>query len=281
MIVDTHVHVWQIPPIAPVGQTSPKFINLPDEPATVEELITDMDENGVEKAVLVQTSFSTWDNGYVADSATKYPDRLVSMGLLDPSNADNASLVKYWLEERGMSGFRFHPMYYDEESILTAERNVPMWEAIEAGGGVVQVHMYAEHAHQISHVASLYPTIPIILDHLCYPLVSEFPGFESHDAVIELSRYPNVFVKVSDVHGRSVQDYPYKDVHPYIKQVKDAFGIERLMWGTGYPGVHRTKYGWPTLADELMLVMDGYDWLSNSERQRLLGGTASAVWKFA
>ena len=57
MIVDTHVHVWEIdPPRYPVGPTAPNFTSLPDVPATADELIADMDSNGVDVSVLVQTS---------------------------------------------------------------------------------------------------------------------------------------------------------------------------------------------------------------------------------
>ncbi len=63
MFVDTHVHIWEIdPPRYPVGPTAPGWKSVPDEPATAEELIADMDANGVEYSVIVQTSWSTWDN---------------------------------------------------------------------------------------------------------------------------------------------------------------------------------------------------------------------------
>ena len=54
MIVDTHVHVWEMPPVAPIGPTAPSFRSLPEEAAPVELLIEDMDANGVDAAVLVQ-----------------------------------------------------------------------------------------------------------------------------------------------------------------------------------------------------------------------------------
>ena len=279
MIVDAHVHVWEVPPIAPVGQTSPKPIMPQREAGTAEELIDDMDANGVDKAVLVQTSFSTWDNGYVADSARKYPDRFVAMGLVDPLDPDNASVVRYWVEERGMAGFRFHPMYYDDEEILTVDRNAAMWEAIDDIGAVVQLQMIAEHAPQVAVVAADHPTIPIVLDHLAYPQFSEAPYFASHSQVLKLARFPNVYVKVSDMHDHSGEDFPYRDIHPFVRQVQDAFGTDRLMWGTGYPGTQRVKNGWPTLADELRLVREGYDWLTDADRARVLGGTAAAVWR--
>lgn len=271
------MHVWEVPPVAPVGQTSPKPIRLPTEPGTAEELLADMDANGVDKTVLVQTSFSTWDNGYVADAAMKDPNRFVSMGLVDPLDPDNASQIRYWMNERGMAGFRFHPAYYDEP-VLLSDGNAAMWNAIDELGAVVQLHMFAEHALQVAAIAERHPSIPLIIDHLAYPRIAESPHFATHKPVIDLARFPNVYVKVSDVHGRSEQGFPYRDVHPFIRQVHEAFGADRTIWGTGYPGSLRETYGWPTLADELRLVREGYDWLTASEQDLLLGGTAAAVW---
>ena len=74
MIVDTHVHVWEIdPPKYPVGPTAPTWNSYPDEPGTTDELLAEMNAHGIDWAVLVQTSWSTWDNGYIADSAARFP----------------------------------------------------------------------------------------------------------------------------------------------------------------------------------------------------------------
>ena len=59
MIVDTHVHVWEISEKYPVGPTAPGWNSLPDEPGTADELLAEMDVEGVDQTVLVQTSWST------------------------------------------------------------------------------------------------------------------------------------------------------------------------------------------------------------------------------
>ena len=113
MIVDTHVHVWEIdPPKYPVGPTAPTWNSYPDEPGTADELLAEMDAHSVDWTVLVQTSWSTWDNGYIADSVKRFPDRFIGHGLIDPQDPNNAEQVRYWIKERGLVGFRFHPMYY-------------------------------------------------------------------------------------------------------------------------------------------------------------------------
>ena len=63
-----------------------------------------------------------------------------------------------------------------------------------------------------------------------------------------------------------------------MRTLVDAFGAERMVWGTGYPGHHRQKNNWPTLADELRLIREGLPFLNGTQRERILGGTAEEIW---
>ena len=278
MIIDTHVHIWEVPPIAPVGPTAPSFKGRHDEPGRAETLLEEMDEHGIDVSIVVQDSGSTWDNGYVADSAAKWPDRLIAHGLLDPFAPDNAEQARYWMEERGVRGFRFHPMYYDEPSLNRPE-NWPMWDVLAEHNAVVQVHMRPAQARQLSEVASAWGTIPFILDHMSYPDMSDGPVFSSHRPIFELALHPNMYVKISDTARQSGDEFPYPAIQKVIRRLIDDFGAERSMWGTGYPGRKlRTQHGWLPMDEELRFVREGLDWLSNDERENLLGGTAAKVW---
>ena len=277
MIVDTHVHVWEIdPPRYPVGPTSPNWNSYPDEPGTADELLAEMDTNGVDWTVLVQTSWSTWDNGYIADSVERFPNRFIGHGLIDPQDPNNAEQVRYWIKDRGLVGFRFHPMYYPDEKILLTRQNEPMWEEIASLDAVIQFHLRAEFADQVAVIADRYPSLNLILDHMGYPQVDA--DETEFQPIIDLARYGNICLKLSDVAGRSSQDFPYRDVQPFIEKLLGAFGAERMVWGTGYPGHHRLKHNWPTLDQELRLVREGLPFLTDAQQERILGGTAAEIW---
>lgn len=278
MIVDTHVHVWEIdPPRYPVGPTAPGWKSEPDEPGTAAELIEDMDANGVDWSVLVQTSWSTWDNGYIADSVAAYPNRFVGHGLIDPLESNNAETARYWMQERGLVGFRFHPMYYREEEVLLRPENEALWDTLAELDAVVQFHMRANDAHQVGVIAQRYPTMRLIIDHMGYPDLSVPP--EAFDPIVNLSRFDNMTFKLSDVKGRSNEEFPFADVHPYIRRLFDAFGPQRTIWGTGFPGHHRRKHNWLSLADELRLIREGLPFLSASDVDATLGKTAANLWR--
>jgi L-fuconolactonase len=278
MIVDTHVHIWEMPPIAPIGPTAPSFTSLPTEPATAELLIDDMDANGVDKTILVQTSWSTWDNGYVADSANKHPDRFASMGMVDPLADDNAEIAVGWMDEHGMAGFRFHPDYYPDVEILKRPENDAMFTEIEKRSGILQIHNRPGNAHQLDYVAKKYPGITWLIDHMMYPMPEMVPSWDEYRPVLALANHENVHIKISDVHSRSNGEFPFTDMHDVVKMAIDAFGIDRCLWGTGYPGYLRVKHGWLTLEDEIRLVREGFDWLTPGEHAKMLGDNAMRIW---
>ncbi|NQW18486.1 MAG: amidohydrolase [Chloroflexi bacterium] len=277
MIVDSHVHIQQLPPFAPVGPTAPSFTHRPTEAATAEMLLEEMDQYGIDMTVVVQDSSATWDNGYVADEARKHSDRFVGVGLLDPFDPANATNARYWMTERGLRGFRFHPGYYDEASISRPE-NRAMWDVLVELNAVVQVHMPVSQATQVDEIAREYSSVPIILDHMSYPDVSDAPDFESHAPIFALAQYENVHVKISDTARQSHDEFPHPAIQVVIKRLVNEFGIERCMWGTGYPGKLRVDNGWPSMEEELRFVREGLSWLNEAERDRLLGGTATVVW---
>ena len=235
MIVDTHVHVWEIdPPKYPVGPTAPTWNSYPDEPGTADELLVEMDAHGVDWTVLVQTSWSTWDNGYIADSVERFPSRFIGHGLIDPQDPDNAEQVRYWIEDRGLVGFRFHPMYYPDEKILLTRQNEPMWEEIASLDAVIQFHLRGEFADQVAAIADRHPSLKLILDHMGYPQVDADEA--DFQPIVDLAQHDNICLKLSDVAGRSSQDFPYRDVHPFIEKLVGAFGAERMVWGDGISG---------------------------------------------
>lgn len=278
MIIDTHVHVWEIdPPRYPVGPTAPNWTSLPDEPGTADELLAEMDAHGVDWSVLVQTSWSTWDNGYIADSVARFPDRFVGMGLLDPLDPNNAALARYWMQDRGLVGFRFHPMYYPEQKVLLRPENDALWEELAALDAILQFHLRAAQADQLAAIAARYPHLRLIVDHMGYPEIGQ--PMAAFQPILDLAAHDNICFKLSDVKGRSQQPFPFADVHPFIRALLDAFGVERTIWGTGYPGHHRTRHNWLSLADELRLIREGLPFLTQVDADRILGDNAAALFR--
>jgi len=275
VIVDSHIHVWETPPEAPLGGSHPESSGRPDGPAPVELYLEEMDEHGVDRAVLVQTSFSTWDNSYIAGAAREH-DCFVAHGLLDPL-APDVEVARQWLDDYGLSGFRFHTRHYSDD-ILTHPRMADVLAFLDERGARVNLHMAPSDAAQVDVVAEEYPNVTWLLDHLGgYPRPEWGPDWWPLRAVCNLAVHDNVYVKVSNYHANSAEGFPWSDVHGAVERIVSAFGADRCLWGTSYPGEYRERKGSPPLEDELRFVEE-LEFLSEAERDAIMGDTALDVY---
>ena len=97
------------------------------------------------------------------------------------------------------------------------------------------------------------------------------------DQLIELERYPRVFVKVSHSWSLSKQEYPWTDTFDHVKRLHAAFGPQRLMWGTDWPVcLSRGSY-----EKSLTVVRDEMKFLNDDDRAWILSKTIERIWPFA
>jgi predicted TIM-barrel fold metal-dependent hydrolase len=96
-----------------------------------------------------------------------------------------------------------------------------------------------------------------------------------------MAKYPNVWVKVSELSSVSKsKNYPFADAYPFVKRVYEAFGPDRLLFGTGYPGDARTHYKRPSLDKEIDLVRNEIPFFTAEDRDKILGRNAAKLWGF-
>lgn len=276
LVVDTHMHVWKIdPPRYTLEQTLPD-VPLPTQDAPVEALLADMQAAGVSYAVLVQPSTAGYNNRYVVDVANAHPAQFVAHGLIDPEKRDNAVDLRYWMAE-GMAGFRLNLVRDHDPAWVSAPRNYALWEAAQELGAVVNLQMRPAHAGRVAEVAARFPHVPLIIDHLGKPDITEAPPYPLFRGILALAHFPKVYVKLSELRLASrTKEYPYRDVFPWAKMLYDTFGKTRLLWGTGYPGVHRQL----PLAQELAIIREHLPFLLTDDQEWILGRTPMTIWKF-
>ena len=96
------------------------------------------------------------------------------------------------------------------------------------------------------------------------------------EKLITLKRYPKLFVKISHTWSLSKQPYPYLDSQAQVKRLYDAFGPERIMWGTDWPLVEN----YCGYRKSLALVRDEMSFLSEQDKSWILSKTIERVWPF-
>jgi predicted TIM-barrel fold metal-dependent hydrolase len=154
----------------------------------------------------------------------------------------------------------------------------------------LNVNLYCQ-SDQISNIEMLvraFPGVRVSLDHLGICPATAFapdrwgrPRFDdepipppTYSRILDLARYPNVYVKASGEYAFSKEPYPYGDVRPMVEQIYRAYGAERMMWCSDFPWIVEEP-GYRRLA---ALLDHHLPRLAAGEKALIAGGNALEVW---
>src|SRR3712207_8043118 len=89
---------------------------------------------------------------------------------------------------------------------------------------------------QIGQIAERHPGLRLTIDHLGgrggNTTLKDAAAMVHIPELLTLARHPNVAVKATGAPSYSSGPYPFASIHPYLRQIFNAFGPERTFWGT-------------------------------------------------
>jgi L-fuconolactonase len=220
VILDAQIHVWETVRPGAVPHRSRPFLG--------EDAIAAMDAAGVDSAVLVPPLWDVRGNGPAIRAAAAHPDRLAVMGR-PWSRVPPRALVHV---APPLVGYRlvaaFEPF---RGQILRGDADA-FWRAAERRSNPVMVFGVGL-MRELDRIAARHPDLPLIIDNLGLPRDARSPEVGAHiDALLPLARRPNVAVKASALPCYSVGSYPFVDILPIFTRVLEAFGHQRVFWGS-------------------------------------------------
>ncbi len=177
---------------------------------------------------------------------------------------------------------RFSPIYYKgKDGWLNASSTRAVWKKAEELQAVFNFFIATEQLPKLEDMIKRFPGVRVTVDHLSQIDLGVKDPLPAMRKLLALARYPNVWVKISELTSVSKSGtYPFTDAYPWVKRVHEAFGPDRLLWGTGYPGAARTHFKRPTLKKEIALIREEMSFLPAKDREKILGRNAAALWGF-
>ncbi|MFH1574978.1 MAG: amidohydrolase family protein [Acidobacteriota bacterium] len=250
-IVDTHCHIG-------LHKYEP-----------VESLIFQMDRNGVGKAVLIQYMGNP-DNAYIVETLERYPGRFSATMIVEAE--DDGARVRRWAEQ-GIPGIRL-----PADSRARCADPLAQWRAAADLDLAVSVPCSPDLlvADAFQEVVRTFPDLRIVLEHLCGVGRDEKPPYDAYRQALRLSDHANITLKLPGFGEFCEMPHPFSDVPPLADMALEAFGPQRMMWGSDFPPVcSREGY-----ANGLSFPMGYLDSLSQDEKAWIFGRTAMDVWGF-
>ena len=242
----------------------------------VEVLLSHMDRSGVAHAVLHQF-IGMYFNDYILDCARRHPDRLRAVVMVDLSD-ENAPDTLEELAGQGAAGVRFMAT-----ARVAGDDPLALWQRAEKLGlviscvGMLKDFIDPAFAEGIAAV----PKTPVLIEHLAGIGQTGKPPYDDFRQALKLAEYPNTYIKVGGLGEIAARPDPLGAQYepptppPYIEMARDAFGADRMMWGSDSP-VSSGREGY----HNVLKGVAEYPGLDDEQRKWVLGGTALKLFDF-
>lgn len=270
MIVDSHCHAWPYWPYEPP-------VPDPTSRGTIEQLLFEMDQNGVERAVVVcaRIDHNPDNNDYIASAVRRWPDRLDQFADVDCSWTETyhtpgaAARLATAVETYALKGFTHYVKADDDGSWFLGEEGLAFWETTARLNQIASLSWPAQLQPVLRQIAQRFPTITFLCHHLAGARLTGAAPAQQLEEILASAALPNIHVKLSGFHYASplAWEYPYPNCAPIISALYQHFGAERLHWGSDYPVVRRAM----TYQHSLEAVRRHSPFIAPADLPRVLG----------
>ncbi|MFJ8989523.1 amidohydrolase family protein [Streptomyces sp. NPDC102279] len=276
-VVDAHCHIISEDltryPKAPIGGKQSEWAAT--RPVTAEGMISRMDEAGIAQAVLVQaTTNYGYDNSYVLDSSRGRPERFVAVGTVDPLRPDAAANLKAAVGEGALAGVR---LFTSGSTVPTqgewfvAPETFPFWEqAGELNLPVCLQMRLGPATRQLVELLERFPGVTVLLDHIGYPDIAASPARAGAE-VARLAAHPGLHLKLTHRNLERLRDAEER-AGDFLGPVVEAFGAERIAWGSNCPAAEQS------LPELLALAQGVLAGLPEPDQREIFAGTARRLY---
>ena len=206
-----------------------------------EKHLEQMEKAGIDKAVffLFDTGLLTGEpevlikeqNRILFNVAKKYPDKIIPFVHIDPRRPGAIAFVKKCVEEWGAKGLKLHPSagFNPEESetlnLIEAIADYRIPVITHTGPSIVPTSSRYCDPIYLDKMLLRFPEVNVIAAHMAY-------GYRQQLCSFGWQR-PNLYTEISVSQDIAKKDYP--TFARIIREVVNAFGAERVLFGTDSP----------------------------------------------
>lgn len=239
-IIDSHCHAWTYWPYQPP-------VPDPECRGKVEQLLNEMDRNGIDQALIVcaEIEHNPENNVYIANQIQQHFPRLHQLVDLDSKwsatyHQPGADKRIYQMAEKWpIKGFTHYIQEDEDGSWLYGPEGQKMFRAAEALNLIVSLSCLPHQQPAVRRIAEMFPQTPILCHHMGFVNSGNRILRENLQEVLTSAQHPNIYMKISGFAyaAEITWDYPYSGTQWIVEAIYDRFGPQRMCWGSDYPVV--------------------------------------------
>jgi L-fuconolactonase len=241
-------------------------------PADLEPILR---QNGVSGTVVVQADQTLAETDWLLGLADRYDFIHGVVGWIDLRADELPAQLDDYTYKPSLKGFRHVVQAETDPLFMLRPDFIRGVRQIVERGYTYDILIVPHQLGQALELLRLFPRGRFVIDHLAKPYIAAGlrAGWEA--GIRALANYENCYCKVSGmVTEAGYTDWTPDQLRPYLDTVFDAFGPDRLMFGSDWP-VCRVASDYGEWKDVLTAYLGQF---SVDELSRVMGGTASEFY---
>jgi L-fuconolactonase len=268
--IDSHQHFWKFDPVRDswIGPDM-AVIQRDFMPG---DLLPVLQEAGIDGCVVVQSDSSEDENDFQLANAEAYSFVKGVVGWIDLRSPKVEEKLVYYKRYPKMKGFR-HVLQGEKDRALMLSPDFKRGIALlKEYGYTYDILIYPDQLGYTKDFVAAFPDQPFVVDHIAKPHIKDrYITNEWRDAIHAVGAHPNAWCKISGM----VTEADWKHWKPdhfrvYIETVVDAFGVDRIMYGSDWPVCLVAA----SYQQVLQIVRDYFSSFSETEQAAFFGGNA-------
>jgi L-fuconolactonase len=232
--IDAHQHFWNFDPVRDSWITNEMSVIKKD--FLPQRLQPILGENGFDGCVVVQVDQSENETKFLLDLQTKNDFIKGVIGWVDLQSENIEQRLAYYKHFKKLKGFRHILQGEKDRAYMLKPEFTRGINALTQFNYTYDILIFPDQLQYIKKFVESFPKQKFVIDHLAKPYIKDKKTDGWKEGIQQLAQYKNVYCKISGmVTEADWQSWEENDFVPYIDVVVNAFGTDRIMFGSDWP----------------------------------------------
>jgi L-fuconolactonase len=272
MRVDSHVHFWQY--------DKKEYDWISDEMEVLKQdylprtLASTLQRNGIDGCIAVQARQSELETHWLVELAKTNDIIKGVVGWIDLRSDDLGKRLEYFSQYHSIKGYR-HVVQGEPDDFLLRKEFQKGVQALQPYGYTYDILIYHNQLKPATEFASRFPDQKFVIDHCAKPDIFNKKIDEWKQSMQEIAKHPLMYCKLSGLFTEARwKKWSPADFYPYLDVVFEAFGPDRLLFGSDWPVMLLSGMyvQWKSLLEKYMENFEEED------KEKIFGGNAMAFY---
>ncbi len=234
MRIDAHQHFWRYDAQRDGWITDEMSVLKRDFlPA---DLLPELAANAIDGSIAVQADQSEREMQFLLDLAAQHSEIAGVVGWIDLRSPNVRERLDYFSQFEKLCGFRHVVQSEPDDCFMLHPDFLRGIAALSEFDFTYDILIYPRQLPAAIEMVARFPKQPFIVDHAAKPEIKDCRISQWAGQMRSLAQNRNVYCKVSGlVTEADWRNWSARDFLPYLDLVFDAFGIDRVIFGSDWP----------------------------------------------